>query len=87
MARPGPTIIHSVELCDGSVWDILQAESYYAITYKGKIIGVRRHNILYSDNKFKYQKLSYTNSGGARAQARRLNDKFNCLDFDFVKIY
>jgi hypothetical protein len=82
MARPGPTILHTTELDDGSIWDILLATTSYIITYKAQACGVRQHNNLMSNPGFRYQKLSYNNLGNARAQARRLNAKFNTLDFD-----
>jgi len=82
MSRPQPTIIMSAELDDGSVWDILQATTSYIITYKDQACGIRQHNDLSSNPGFRYQKLSYNNLGNARAQVRRLNEKFNCTDFD-----
>ena len=82
MSRPQPTIIMSAELDDGSTWDILQATTTYIITYKGQACGIRQHNDLSTNPGFRYQKLSYNNLGNARAQARRLNQKFNCVDFD-----
>jgi hypothetical protein len=82
MARPQPTIIMSAELDDGSTWDILLATTSYIITYKEQACGVRQHNNLMSNPGFRYLKLSYNNLGNAKAQARRLNEKFNCLDFD-----
>jgi len=86
MARPGPTILHTAEVDDGTIWDILQAPGNYIITYQGQVCGVRHHVHTLTSHGFRYQKLSYNNLGNARAQVRRLNTKFNCLDFDVKEI-
>jgi len=85
MARPKPSIIRTAELDDGTTWDILQKTTSYIITYQGLPCGVRQHYNIMSQPGFKYQKLSYTNIGNARAQARRLNAKFNTRDFDVLQ--
>lgn len=86
MARPGPQIILSIEDDNGNQWDILQADNQYAITYQGQPCGIRQHYQTLNTQGYKYQKLSYTNYGNALAQARRLNAKFNCDDFDVKQI-
>jgi hypothetical protein len=86
MARPKPNILHSVELDDGSTWDILEADAFYVITYQGQVCGIRQHNLMLANTGFRYKKLSYPNHGNALAQARRLNAKFNCTDFDVKKV-
>lgn len=84
MARPTAEIIRTVALDDGTVWDILHADSYYVVTYQGKPCGIRQHKQMVTG--FKYMKLSYTNMGNAIAQVRRLNKKFNCNDFDVMEV-
>jgi len=86
MARPSPKIMLTAEVGDGSTWDIMQAESYYVVTYKDKPCGVRQHVNTMTTQGFKYQKLSYTNLGNAKAQVRRLNHKFGCEDFDVMQV-
>jgi hypothetical protein len=86
MSRPKPSVIHTAELRDGTVWDITTAESCYVITYKDQICGIRQHVNTLTKQGFKYQKLSYTNLGNARAQVRRLNSKFNSEDFDVMQV-
>jgi len=86
MARPKPQILKQIELGDGSTWDVLQAELQYTITYKGLPCGIRQHYQTLNYQGFKYQKLSYTNLGNARAQVRRLNHKFQCQDFDVKQV-
>lgn len=86
MARPKPQILKTVELGDGSTWDITQADSQYVVTYQGRPCGVRQHIHTLNNQGYKYQKLSYTNLGNALAQVRRLNHKFNCDDFDVMEV-
>jgi hypothetical protein len=86
MPRPNPRIIKTIEALDGSTWDITQADAQYIITYQGRPCGVRHHITSLTSNSFKYQKLSYTGLGNARAQVKRLNDKFNTTDFDVMAV-
>jgi hypothetical protein len=86
MARPSPTITKTMQLPDGSIWDITSAESCYVITYRDQVCGIRQHVNTLSKQGFKYQKLSYTNLGNARAQVRRLNNKFHTEDFDVMQV-
>ena len=86
MARPGPTILLTTELEDGSIWDILQATTNYVITYKDQPCSIRQHVHTINTQGFKYQKLSYTNLGSVIAQVRRLNLRFNCRDFNYKQV-
>jgi hypothetical protein len=86
MARPEPTVIHSIELGDGSTWSILAADAFYAITYKQRPIGIRVHKASLTNNSLLYKKMTYTNLGNALAQVRKLNHKFKCDDFDVMEI-
>lgn len=86
MARPGPEILKSVDLGDGSTWEILKADAYYAITYQDQPIGIRILRGSLSNNGHLYKKLTYTNLGNAQAQVVRLNHKFNTNDFSVMVI-
>ena len=86
MARPKPTILLTTELDDGSIWDILQADAQYVITYKDQPCSIRQHVHTINTQGFKYQKLSYTNLGSVVAQVRRLNLRFNCRDFNYKQV-
>lgn len=86
MARPSPRILNQIELRDGTVWDITAADAQYVITYKDRPCGVRQHINTLNTQGYKYQKLSYTNLGNALAQVKRLNDKFNTLDFNVMEV-
>lgn len=86
MARPSPRILKTIELGDGSTWDITHSDSQYVVTYQGQPCGVRQHIHTMITQGYKYQKLSYTNLGNALAQVKRLNDKFNTEDFDVMQV-
>lgn len=84
MARPEPQVLQTYYPEDGSIWDILQADSYFVITYKGRPCGIRQHKRLKVG--FKYSKLSYTNLGNAEAQCRKLNQRFMTTAFAVVEV-
>ena len=86
MSRPKPQLLKTVELGDGSTWDIIQADCQYVITYQGRPCGVRQHVNTMTIQGFKYQKLSYTNLGNAIAQVRRLNHKLQTNEFDVMEV-
>ena len=86
MARPGPQIRHSIELGDGSVWEILQAETYFAITYKEEPVSIRITKPSMTGNNHLYRKMTYTNLGSAQAQCKKLNYRFKCEDFKVMMI-
>jgi hypothetical protein len=86
MSRPKPEIIKTIESHCGITWDVTRSPSHFIITYQGQPCGVRQHLHTLKKHGFKYQKLSYTNLGNARAQVRRLNHKFRCEDFDVMEV-
>lgn len=86
MSRPEPTVIHEVELGTGARWQILAADAYYVITYRGQPINLRVVNYTLTGPEFKYKKLTYTNLGNALAQVRTLNHRFDCEDFDVLQV-
>lgn len=86
MARPGPEILKTMEVGDGTTWEILKADAYYAITYEGQPIGIRIVKGSMSNNGHLYKKLSYTNLGNAQAQVDRLNYRFKTTGFSVMMI-
>lgn len=86
MARPSQEVIHSIDVGDGTTWEILKAERYYAITYKDEPIGIRIQRPSLSGQGYLYKKMTYTTLGSARAQAVRLNHRFKCADFQVMMI-
>jgi hypothetical protein len=84
MSRPQPEIIAEVNLANGQIWQLTQVETVYVITYRGQAVGLRVVNGF--DQHFNYKKMSYTNLGSARRQARLLNHRFNCEDFEVMRM-
>jgi hypothetical protein len=83
MSRPEPTIIAEVDLPNGQLWQITLADTVYIVTYQGQPVGLR---VTEGMGNFKYKKMSYTNLGSARRQARLLNHRFNCEDFEVMRM-
>ena len=86
MSRPKPTVLKSIIAKDNTQWDITEADSQFVITYQGRPCGIRQHVQTLTKQGFKYQKLSYTGLGSARAQVKKLNHKFNTQDFDVMQV-
>lgn len=86
MARPKPTVRLAQEVGDGTLWEVLQAEKFYVITYKGEPANIRITKGSLSGNIHLYKKLTYTNLAGAQLQCRRLNHRFKCLDFTVMEV-
>jgi hypothetical protein len=83
MARPPAKIINTQTFDDGITWEIMATEGQYTILYLGQHVCIRSSSTIRSG--FKYFKSTYPNEGSARAQVRRLNKKFMCEDFSYVK--
>lgn len=86
MSRPKPIIKHSIEVGDGSLWEILQADKFYVITYKQEPANIRITRGSLTNNGHIYKKLTYTNLGSAQAQCHRLNYRFKCDDFKVMEV-
>ena len=86
MARPGAEVLLTQEVGDGTTWEVLKAEAYYAITYKSEPIGIRITRGSMTGNAHIYKKMTYTNLGNARAQVFRLNHRFKTDDFNVMVI-
>jgi hypothetical protein len=56
------------------------------VFYQGKPINLRSMNTLVNYPGPKYKKVSFSNSGHAFNLAERLNKRFNCKDFQVVKL-
>ena len=85
MARPSAEILGQQQVGD-NIWQILKADAYFVITYKGDPINLRVVSYNLDGEQYKYKKLTYTNLGNALAQARLLNHRFHCEDFDVVAV-
>jgi hypothetical protein len=85
MPRPKPEIITSVYINDQRC-DILSAPSMYAVTYQGKLFGLRVETGLDKWQGYKYKKTVYPNVGSAIRQVKTLNEQFDCEDFGYIEI-
>jgi len=85
MARPAPEIIKTMVTDTGTQIELLTAENCYVIVYKQQPVSIRTLPAGLGPLRRKYMKLSYASEGNARAQARRLNKLFDCLDFDYAQ--
>tara|TARA_R110002126_G_scaffold167364_1_gene315816 strand:+ start:259 stop:519 length:261 start_codon:yes stop_codon:yes gene_type:complete len=86
MARPEPKVIAEQPQLDGTVWQLLQTEKTYVITYQGQPFDLRVFGHSLGGSKFKYKRTSYSQLGTAQAQVRRFNTKFNTLDFGYITV-
>jgi hypothetical protein len=87
MSRPKPEII--LEYTNPKNYkaeQILKADAIYSVFYQGKPINLRSLNTLVNYPGPKYKKVSFSNSGHAFNLSERLNKKFNCKDFQVVKL-
>lgn len=86
MARPSARIIEQLTHNDITS-ELLEVKGVWGITYKQQLFNHRFYETgirgIYSN----YGKTFYTNKGSAQAQARNLNNKFNCTDFSVKQIY
>jgi len=86
MARPEPKIVAEQEQDSGDVWQILEAEKTYVITYQGQPFDLRVVSHGLGVSKFKYKRTSYSQIGTCQAQVKRYNSKFNTNDFDYKTV-
>jgi hypothetical protein len=85
MSRPQRPILHSAER-DGALWEIVQAESYYIITYQGRAVNVKSTSWAMNYKHKKYKKMAYPTEKSADNQARRFNEIFGCEDFSYQRV-
>lgn len=87
MARPAPRILlETVDKTSYKTVQILEAESIWAIFYKGKPCNIKISNKVSNHPPPKYVKCSFSNSGHAINLCKRLNKEHNCNDFQVVKL-
>lgn len=86
MARPKPIVRYAKEIGDGTLWEVLQADKFYVITYKGGPANIRITQGSLTGNIHLYKKLTYTNLASANVQCRKLNYRFDCDDFKVMEV-
>lgn len=87
MSRPKPTVIlEHVNKKSYKAEQILEAEAIWAVFYKGQPFNLKSLNIITNYPGPKYKKVSFSNPGHAHNLANKLNELFNCEDFDVYKL-
>jgi len=90
VSRPKPTIL--LELSNKKTYkseQVLEAEAIWAVFYKGKPVNLKTVDLIARSSKksiAKYKKNSFSNSGHAFNLAEKLNNLFNCKDFEVYKL-
>ena len=87
MSRPKPTVL--LEYINKKTYkseQVLDAEAIWAVFYKGNPFNLKSANALTNYPGPKYKKVSFSNPGHAINLAKKLNDMFNCNDFEVYKL-
>lgn len=87
MSRPKPRIL--LEYIDKKTYKIeqvLEADAIWAVFYKGDPFNLKSSNSLSNYPGPKYKKVSFSNPGHAINLANKLNQIFNCTDFQVMKL-
>jgi len=87
MSRPKPNVL--LEYINKKTYkseQVLDAEAIWAVFYKGKPFNLKSANALTNYPGPKYKKVSFSNPGHAINLAKKLNDMFNCNDFQVYKL-
>ena len=87
MSRPKPNVLlEFVNKKNYKSEQVLEAEAIWAVFYQGSPFNLKSANILTSYPGPKYKKVSFSNPGHAHNLAKKLNEMFNCTDFEVFKL-
>lgn len=87
MSRPKPKVLlEQVNKKNYKCDQILEAEAVWAVFYKGSPFNLKSFNSLTSYPGPKYKKVSFSNPGHAHNLAKKLNQMFNCKDFQVYRL-
>jgi hypothetical protein len=87
MSRPKPKVLlEQVNKKNYKCEQILEAEAVWAVFYKGNPFNLKSFNSLTSYPGPKYKKVSFSNPGHAHNLAKKLNQMFNCKEFEVYKL-
>lgn len=86
MARPQSKTILTTTDDNGIIYDILEIESLYAVTYNDKIFSMRNTYPSMTNNGTKYPKYVYPTKKVADNLATKLNTLFNTDTFKVIKL-
>ena len=87
MSRTQPNVL--LELVDKTTYkcdQIVEAAGIWAVFYDGQPINLKSQHYQDPDATPKYKKTSFSNPGHAHNLAKKLNQMFNCDDFQVVKL-
>lgn len=87
MSRPKPKVL--LEHINKKTYkseQVLEADAIWAVFYKGEPFNLKSSNSLTSYPGPKYKKVSFSNPGHAINLAKKLNQMFNCEDFQVVEL-
>ena len=87
MSRPKPSVL--LEYIDKKTYraeQVLDADAIWAVFYKNKPFNLKSSNSLTNYPGPKYKKVSFSNPGHAHNLAEKLNDMFDCKDFNVIKL-
>jgi hypothetical protein len=87
MSRPKPKVL--LEHIDKKTYkseQILEADAIWAVFFKNQPFNLKSANMLTNYPGPKYKKVSFSNPGHAINLAKKLNELFNCSDFNVVKL-
>lgn len=87
MSRPKPKVLlEYINKKNYKSEQILEAEAIWAVFYNGEPFNLKSANSLTSYPGPKYKKVSFSNPGHAYNLAKKLNQMFNCTDFQVYKL-
>lgn len=87
MSRPKPKVLlEHVNKKTYKCEQVLEADAIWAVFYKNAPFNLKNSSALTSYPGPKYKKVSFSNPGHAHNLAKKLNQMFNCSDFQVVKL-
>ena len=87
MSRPKPNVL--LKHTDKNTFrseEVLDAVAIWAVFYNGKPFNLKSSSAVSPTPGPKYKKVSFSNPGHAHNLAKKLNDMFNCKDFEVYKL-
>ena len=87
MSRPKPKVLlEHINKKNYKCEQILEADAIWAVFYKNEPFNLKSSSAVTSYPGPKYKKVSFSNPGHAHNLAKKLNQMFNCSDFQLVKL-
>ena len=87
MSRPKPTVLlEYINKKNYKSEQVLSAEAIWAVFYKQEPFNLKSASSITSYPGPKYKKVSFSNPGHAHNLAKKLNQMFNCDEFEVVEL-